>query len=175
MNRTTTTIFVTVLVLLSAGMFACRGFDFGDYFTVATPVEIQQSDGLPARLPLNQAEKEYRNWADGVRTNATSWKESIGAAADQAEFLRSVTLQAFTELGPQFATMAGLPGMAGIIGLIAGRAGRGRDKEGSYNKGKSDGEKAVLAGIEKASESNGNDQMVRAVIDAVKRELPATE
>lgn len=122
---------ITLFVVL--GLAACTSFDLGDVIRAETPIEIQQSEGLPSRLTVNRAQEQFKAWhEDQVRVAAT-WKGEIERQAELVGMLNQIGLQGISEYGPQifgsFPVLGPIvPGLVGLATFVAGR-GSGRKKE----------------------------------------------
>lgn len=149
MTRTQVMIFVIAILLLSAALAACAGFDLGDMVKVKTPTAIQQTVGLPAQTSLNDAEAEYQGWLSNVQRTGAQWKANIDKANAIRATFNQLTLAALDEVGPTLAgvPMLGplLPAATGILGLFLGSSRLRKEKENSYN-----------AGLEKGQELGAN-------------------
>jgi hypothetical protein len=139
MTRTQVIVFVIAIVLISATLAACAGFDLGDMVRVKTPTAIQQTVGLPAQVSLNDAEVEYQGWLSNVQRTGAQWKTNIDKANAIRATFNQLTLAALDEVGP---TLAGvpvvgplLPAATGILGLVLGSSRLRKEKEDSYNAG----------------------------------------
>ncbi|MCC7409960.1 MAG: hypothetical protein IT442_17975 [Phycisphaeraceae bacterium] len=139
MTRTQVIIFVIAILLLSAALAACAGFDLGDMVRVKTPTAIQQTVGLPAQVSLNDAEAEYQGWLSNVQRTGAQWKANIDKANAIRATFNQLTLAALDEVGPTLAgvPMLGplLPAATGILGLFLGTSRLRKEKENSYNAG----------------------------------------
>lgn len=142
MNRTT--VFLAVVLLLSVGLGAVSGCEAGDYVQVKTPRGIQESEGLPARMSLNEAEDEYRAWVEDVQRQSARWKADIEKGDEIRGILNQLLLTGLDEIGPTIAGLpvAGpaLPALTALAGLFIGRSPVRKEKEKSFNKGLERGE-----------------------------------
>lgn len=139
MTRTQVIVFVIAILLVSATLAACAGFDLGDMVRVKTPTAIQQTVGLPAKVSLNDAEVEYQGWLSNVQRTGAQWKTNIDKANAVRATFNQLTLAALDEVGPTLAgvPMLGplLPAATGIFGLFLGSSRLRKEKENSYNAG----------------------------------------
>lgn len=138
-------VYAAALACLAAMLAACAGFDLGDLVKVRTPNEVQQWEGLPASVSLNDAEVQYEAWYQDVARVGAEWKARIERSSEIRGLLGQLTLGAMQDVGP---TLAGvpvvgpaLPAATGLIGLFLGSGRLRREKEASFNKGLSEGEK----------------------------------
>ncbi|MFW5679525.1 MAG: hypothetical protein ACOC3D_04620 [Pseudomonadota bacterium] len=139
MKRKQVLIVIGAIVLVSAVIAGCAGLDLGDIVQSRTPPDIQQQTGLPAKLPLNEAQVQYQAWYEDVQRAGTQWKNSIERSAEIRAMLGQLTMQGMENLGP---TLAGVPVLGpavpaatGLLAYILGVSGRGKEKEKSYNAG----------------------------------------
>jgi len=137
--KTTTILFVGLLLLAGGLLASCAGFNFGDVVRVRTPNAVQNQTGLPASMSLNEAEVEYENWFQVVQSAGTRWKNDLSRGAEVTGLLNQLTLQALNETGP---TLQGipvlgpmLPVLTGLVGLGLGVGGKRKGKEDSFNAG----------------------------------------
>ena len=134
-----TIVVILAMLALSAIVASFAGCDLGDMLRVKTPVAIQQSTGLPASLPLNEAEAEYRTWTASVKEQGARWKENLERSNEIRGMLSQLTLSAFDTIGP---TLGGIPVLAPVLpaatGLLMYFLGAGKlrkEKEASFNAG----------------------------------------
>ena len=139
MTRTRIILFAAALVLISAALAACAGFDLDDLVRVKTPAGVQQTTGLSSALTLNEAENEYQAWFDDVQRVGVQWKQNIERGNQVRSLLNQLTLSALDTIGP---TLAGvpvlgplLPAATGLFGLFLGTGRLRKEKEASFNKG----------------------------------------
>jgi hypothetical protein len=163
-------VMLAVAIAMTAMFVGCSGIDIGDYVKVDTPVDIQQSYGLPARLTLNRSEVAYESWFNVTAINGTAWKSNIESGRETAQLFRSLSLQAASELlGTE--AVAAIPGLTLLIGLFMRKPGdvSGGDaserEKASFNKG----QKVMLEALEKqAARTPGSDARAAEIIEAVK-------
>lgn len=132
------TIGVVLSLLIFGGLTSCAGFDLGDVVRVKTPPGIQQSEGLPSTMTLNEAELQYQAWFQATQLEGNAWKASIERSDEIAGMLGSLTLSGLDSVGPEVLGLpvvgAALPALTTLLGLGLGRWGVRREKEASFNK-----------------------------------------
>ena len=171
-------IVVVSLCILSVFAFsACMGVDLGDFMKVKTTIGIQQSEGLPATLTLNDAEYEYNAWFEKVQREGTEWRARISKSRENAQLFGSL----FMQLGREAATspaVAAVPGLALLLGFFIKRPGdksaseTESEKRASYNKARKD----VLTSIEgRYATTNASDTAATEIIEALKAEIAKTK
>jgi hypothetical protein len=119
-----------VVGLVVAGIQGCQ---LADIIKVKTPVPIQQSDGLPAKLPLSQARGEYLSWRAETQRSDAEWRESIDGGEEFVGLLEGVGMTALQEFSP-LAGPAALPALL-LGGYFFGNSNKRKNKEASYNAG----------------------------------------
>lgn len=129
---------VLLLVVIGVAQSAC-GFDIRSLIKVPTPREIQQDHGLPGKLPLPEAEDEYRGWLETTKRVGGKWKTSIEGGRNQSAIIEGLWLggrdTALAYLGGAF------PGLVGLGALLLKRPGDWtpddvrKGKEASYKAG----------------------------------------
>ena len=137
-------IFITILVCAAFLMAACAGFDLGDVIQARTPNRVQQTEGLPSSMSLNESEVEYQTWLTDTQRTGTQWKNNLERANQTRAVLNQLTLSALDEFGPAIAGVPvlgpALPLLAGLIGLTFRRPGDvnqqtlRKEKEASFRK-----------------------------------------
>jgi hypothetical protein len=151
-------VYVAGFLLLGVGLSALAGCDIHDVIHARTPNSIQKTEGLPARLSVNESRAEYLKWLQSVQTDAATWRGSIENAEAVAGLLSNLTLSALDEAGPAILGLpmggALLPVVAGLAGLFLKRPGDktaaqvAAEKEASFNSGLKRGAAAAAAKIE---------------------------
>jgi hypothetical protein len=63
-----------IALVIGLAVAAIQGCQLADFVKVKTPVPIQQSDGLPAKLPLSQARGEYQAWRADTKRADAEWR-----------------------------------------------------------------------------------------------------
>lgn len=139
MSKHKTLILVVVAILIAGTLAACAGFNLGDIIKVKTPIAIQQADGVPASLTLNESEAEYRLWMDKTKAAGLEWKNRIASGNEIRNLLGQLAMTGLNDVGP---TIGGLPILGPAIplfttglGLFIGRSGLSKHKEESFNAG----------------------------------------
>lgn len=166
-----------LMLAVAVGLFflisGCQSFDPGNYIKVNTPVSIQQSDGLPSKLTLNEWEVEYEAWFNDKMTNGTAWKGNGERARESAQLFRSLSLQTASELiGTE--AVAAIPGLTLLLGLFMRRPGdvsngdASEREKASFNKG----QKVMLEALERqASRTEKSDAHASELVAAVRAML----
>lgn len=121
------------------------GCNYRDVIQAKTPVGVQKSDGLPATMPLSEAEVQYRIWYNRITEEGAAWKASIDRADEIAGALSQLTLQTLEGFGPEISGVpvvgAAFGPLMGLAGIVLGRAGTRKEKEKSFNEGQKRGAK----------------------------------
>lgn len=157
-------------LLLTAGVVlsACASFDWGDIVQAKTPIGIRQSEGLPPKMSLNDAQAEYRAWFEDVQREGERWQEEIVSASEVVGLFQQLTLSAVDSFGP---AVQGIPvagpllytALAGGVGFLARSSGK--------RKGEEEGEKIAK---EKERSFNAANRELIEELRAEKRALEAT-
>jgi len=70
-----------MLFTLVLGLAGCN---YRDIIQARTPAGVQRSDGLPATMPVSEAEVQYRIWYNRITEEGSAWKASIDRADEIA-------------------------------------------------------------------------------------------
>lgn len=122
-----------IAIAMGLGVAAIQGCQLSDLIKVKTPVPVQQSDGLPAKLPLSQARGEYDGWRNEVQRTDAEWRESIEGGAEIVGLLEGFGMTALEQYSP-LAGPAALP-LTLLGGYFFGNRGKTKGKEASFVKG----------------------------------------
>lgn len=106
--------FFLAIATLALALGACAGFDFGDVVKVATPAEIQQTTGAPARMSLNESDAAYRAWLEDTQRVGVLWRNSIERGNEIRSMLGQLTMGALADVGP---SVAGVPMLSSVAVL----------------------------------------------------------
>ncbi len=162
-----------IAIAATLTMVSCMGKDFGDYWKVNTPTAIQQSEGIPAKLSLNDSEYEYGAWFDNVQREGAEWRKRIEGGRDSVAMLRSLAMQ-LGESAQAHPAIAAVPGLSLLLGYVIKRkgdvsAGELADREkASYGKGRKD----VLAALgERVSTTPESDKAAADLLALIKAEI----
>lgn len=154
-------------------LFACAGKNFGDFVKVGTPVAIQQAEGIPAKLTLNESEYEYGTWFDGVQRDGAEWRGRIEGGRDSVALLNSLKMQA-GEAAMASPALIAVPGLSLILGYLIKRKSDATPTEvankekASYNKGRRD---TLTALDERAKTTLASDSAATDLIALIKGEI----
>ncbi|MFI4860261.1 MAG: hypothetical protein ACIAXF_06220 [Phycisphaerales bacterium JB063] len=137
-------IFIVAIAAVTLALAACAGFDLGDVVQARTPQRVQQTEGLPARLSLNESQSEYEAWLQETQRTGTQWKTNLDKANQVRVVLNQLSLAAMDEFGSAIAGVPvlgpALPLLAGALGLMVRRPGDvnqkqlAKEKQASFNK-----------------------------------------
>lgn len=125
------------LVLVTA--VGCGGLQFDKWITADVPLEIQKGIGVPSRVPLRDSTRVFKAWMNAGEQFAKNIEDSqqfLGVV----EGMFSLALQAGGTAIP------GWGGMAAMFfgGLMLKGPGSGKEKNKSYNKGRTDAESLLI-------------------------------
>ena len=124
---------LAIAIAMALLVAAIQGCQLADIIKVKTPVQVQQSDGLPAKLPLSQARGEYQAWRADVKRSDSEWRESLEGGENFVGLLEGVGMTALQEFSP-LAGPAALPALL-LGGYFFGNSNKRKNKEASYNAG----------------------------------------
>lgn len=136
-RRTVIVVFGVLLVCSILGALA--GCDLGDVIKAKTPNGIQQREGMPAAMSLNDAVYEYQQWYNRTQADGAAWKANIDRADEIRGLLGNLAMTGLNDLGPEVAGVPIIgPSFTGLLALGGYFLGTGRlrkEKEKSYNAG----------------------------------------
>jgi hypothetical protein len=146
-----------IVIAATVAVLTVQGCDMGDVVRARTPVGIQQSDGLPASMTLNESRHEFERWLDDTRRNGAAWRGNIEQADAVRDVLAQVLMQGLDDIGPTVAGVpvlaAGFPLLTGLAGLFVRRPGdkkatdAERERDAAWDEAFEAGKRAALDGV----------------------------
>lgn len=142
---------VALVPALLAGLAALSGCSFADWVSVDVPREVQKGQGVPASIPLSEAEQVFEDHVRAGERFASEIEDGF-TRLGYLEAMLSTALSVGGQAIPGGALAT--TGLALLGGILIKGPGTATAEKKSYNKGKAEAERHSKEMLEAAARFN---------------------